>query len=270
MAKDEASHRDMQMVFRELRDLGWSESDVRQYGKLFEYRRRWGAINLERDERQFLSKADAALSQHRLSKTPLPNRDSSLPRGRSDYTPMSSRSTVRAAMPRNVGHETDCFVALDFETADQGRDSACSIALVRVERHVIVHREHRLIRPPRQKFLFTSIHGISWSQVADAPSFRELWPELKPCLEGARFIAAHNSSFDSGVMQVCCDQAGLSPPMQPYFCTVQLARKTWNIRPTKLPDVCRYLNLSLNHHDALSDAEACANIVLAAIRYGGM
>jgi DNA polymerase-3 subunit epsilon len=58
--------------------------------------------------------------------------------------------------------------------------------------------------------------------------------------------------------------------MQPYFCTVQLARQNWNIRPTKLPDVCRHLNLSLNHHDALSDAEACANIVLAAIRDGGM
>ncbi|MCP9916257.1 3'-5' exonuclease [Cyanobium sp. ATX 6F1] len=173
-------------------------------------------------------------------------------------------------MPRNGKLETDCFVALDFETADQGRDSACSIALVRVERNAIVHREHRLIRPPRQKFLFTSIHGISWPQVADAPSFAELWPELETCLEGARFIAAHNASFDSGVMRACCDRAGFSPPLQPYFCTVQLARKTWNLRPTKLPDVCRHLNLSLNHHDALSDAEACANIVLAAIRDGGM
>ena len=257
MPKDEASHRDRPMAFRELRALGWPEHDVLRYGKLLDYRRRWGAINLEREERQFLSKAEAALSQHRSSKTPQPQQTSGLGRRRS-------------GLPRQARLETDCFVALDFETADQGRDSACSIAIVRVEGHAIVHREHRLIRPPRQRFLFTSIHGISWPQVADAPSFAELWPELEPWLDGARFIAAHNSSFDSGVMQACCERAGVSPPIQPYFCTVQLARQTWNIRPTKLPDVCRHLNLSLHHHDALSDAEACANIVLAAIRDGGM
>lgn len=257
MPKDEASHRDRPKAFRELRSLGWPEHDVLRYEMLLEYRHRWGAINLEREERQFLSKAEAALSQHPSSKTPQPQQTSGLHRSRS-------------ALPRQARLETDCFVALDFETADQGRDSACSIAIVRVEGHAIVHREHRLIRPPRQRFLFTSIHGISWPQVADAPSFAELWPELEPCLEGARFIAAHNSSFDSGVMQACCDQADLPPPRQPYLCTVQLARITWNIRPTKLPDVCRHLNLSLKHHDALSDAEACANIVLAAIRDGGM
>ena len=36
------------------------------------------------------------------------------------------------------------------------------------------------------------------------------------------------------------------------------------IRPTKLPDVCRRLGIPLLHHDAASDATACARIVLAA------
>lgn len=157
-----------------------------------------------------------------------------------------------------------CFVALDFETADQGRDSACSIALVRVEKGRIVQREHHLIRPPRRTFQFTSIHGISWLQVSNAPTFGELWPQLAACLVGAQFIAAHNASFDAGVMRACCEQAGLRPPSQPFVCTVQVARRAWNLRPTKLPDVCRHLGLPLRHHDALSDAEACANIVLAA------
>jgi DNA polymerase-3 subunit epsilon len=163
------------------------------------------------------------------------------------------------------GVPQDCFVALDFETADQGRDSACSVALVRVEKGTIVRREHRLIRPPRRTFQFTAIHGIRWSQVAEAPTFGELWPELASCLVGAHFIAAHNASFDASVMRACCDQAGLRPPSQPYLCTVKIARQAWNLRPTKLPDVCRHLGLPLQHHDALSDAEACANIVLAAI-----
>jgi hypothetical protein len=50
----------------ELRDLGWSAEDVRRYEELWEYRHRWGAINLERDDRVFLRRAEAALPQ-RLS-----------------------------------------------------------------------------------------------------------------------------------------------------------------------------------------------------------
>ena len=45
----------------ELRELGWSAEEVRVYEELWEYRQRWGAINLERDERVLLRKAEAAL-----------------------------------------------------------------------------------------------------------------------------------------------------------------------------------------------------------------
>ena len=43
-----------------------------------------------------------------------------------------------------------------------------------------------------------------------------------------------------------------------------LARKTWQIFPTRLPDVCNRLGIDLDHHNALSDAEASAMIVIAA------
>ncbi len=45
----------------ELKAIGWPPEDVRRYEELWEYRQRWGAINLERDERLFLRKADGAL-----------------------------------------------------------------------------------------------------------------------------------------------------------------------------------------------------------------
>jgi len=222
-----------------LRAAGWAEPDVHRFEQLWTYRSRWGAAHLEPGERQFLRRAENALQ--------------------------TQQRTPAAVLRMEPGAaQADCFVALDFETADPGRDSACSIALVRVEGRRIVQREHRLIRPPQRTFAFTSIHGISWSQVAEAPTFGELWPQLAPLLAGARFIAAHNASFDAGVMRACCEQAALAPPVLPYLCTVKLARDTWNLRPTRLPDVCRHLGLALRHHDALSDAEACAAIVLAA------
>ena len=45
----------------ELKCLGWSEADVARYVELWEYRQRWGAMNLEREDRLFLRKAEKAL-----------------------------------------------------------------------------------------------------------------------------------------------------------------------------------------------------------------
>lgn len=156
------------------------------------------------------------------------------------------------------------FVALDFETADHGRDSACQIAAIRVEDGAIVARAVHYVRPPRSTFFFTDIHGITWKQVAREPTFAELWPRVAPIFDGAAFIAAHNASFDRSVLNACCAAARMPAPAPPFLCTVKLARSAWSLNPAKLPDVCRHLGIPLRHHDAASDAEACARIVLAA------
>lgn len=161
-----------------------------------------------------------------------------------------------------------CFAAIDFETADNGRDSACSVAVVLAEDGRIVEQLHALIRPPRSRFLFTHIHGLTWADCREQDDFAGLWPRMTPLLDRAEFLVAHNAPFDKGVLNACCAAHGLPNPKKPFACTVRLARHVWNVYPTKLPDVCRHLNIALNHHDALSDAQACAGIALAALRQG--
>lgn len=158
----------------------------------------------------------------------------------------------------------DTFVAIDFETADRWYDSACAVALVRVEGGKIVSTKSCLIRPPRRDFEFTYIHGITWPMVANEPNFGEIWPTMESILDGAIFLAAHNAAFDRSVLHTCCEAAGLEPPTISFQCTVTLARKQWGLYPTKLPNVCYHLGIDLNHHDPVSDATACARIVLAA------
>ena len=156
------------------------------------------------------------------------------------------------------------FVAIDFETADHGADSACAVGLVRVEAARIVARETVLIRPPRPRVVFTYIHGITWPMVKDAPAFGDVWAKLAPLLDGATFFAAHNAPFDRGVLKACCAAHGLAAPALPFVCTVQLARRKWALKPANLPAVCRRLGIGLIHHNPGSDAEACARIVIAA------
>lgn len=156
------------------------------------------------------------------------------------------------------------FVAIDFETANRAKESACAVGLVRVENLQIVQKAYYLICPPQSHFEFTHIHGIRWTDVAAQPTFGDLWSELHPLIAGTDFIAAHNAGFDRAVLHACCNSYSIPRPAQDFICTVQLARRTWSLYPTKLPDVCRYLGLQLDHHYALSDAEACAQIVIAA------
>lgn len=156
------------------------------------------------------------------------------------------------------------FVAIDFETADNGADSACAVGVVRVEDLKVVARETLLIRPPRPHILFTAIHGISWPMVKDAPDFGGVWARVAPLLAGATFLAAHNAPFDRRVLAACCTAHGLAVPELPFVCTVQVARRKWALKPANLPAVCRRLGIGLIHHNAGSDAEACARIVIAA------
>jgi DNA polymerase-3 subunit epsilon len=134
--------------------------------------------------------------------------------------------------------------------------------LVRVTNGAIVDTARRLIRPPKSTIKHTSIHGLRWADLKDQPRFCEVWTELSHMLDGADFLAAHWAAFDKSVLRASCMGAGMVPPDLPFLCTVALAREAWNIYPTKLPDVARALELSLDHHEPLSDALACANIVL--------
>lgn len=160
------------------------------------------------------------------------------------------------------------FAAIDFETASHGRDSACAVGVVFVAEGRIVHREQHLIRPPTRDFAFTHIHGLTWNHVSAASSFGEVWRTLHPLLREVQFLAAHNAGFDRSVLNACCLRYSLDRSDTPFVCTVALARRLWNVRPTRLPDVCRHLRIALRHHDAASDAEACARIVMAAERTG--
>jgi DNA polymerase III subunit epsilon len=160
------------------------------------------------------------------------------------------------------------LVAIDFETANCSADSACAIGMVSIERGKIVKRGYRLIRPPRQRFIFSYLHGISWTDVKAQPTFVEVWNDFRLFWKDADYFLAHNAPFDRNVLTTCCSSAGKRPPRVPFICTVRVARSHWNFRPANLPAVCTQLGISLNHHDAASDALACASIALRAMKEG--
>lgn len=158
------------------------------------------------------------------------------------------------------------FAAIDFETANYLPHSACAVGIVMVEHGCIRARGFHLIRPPSSHFTFTRLHGISFAEVKHAPQFPEVWEEICPIIHGVPFLAAHNSSFDSRVLSACCSYYDLPLRRLSFVCTVRLARERLQIDRPNLAHVCSVLGIPLRHHDALSDAEAAAQIVLHAWR----
>lgn len=158
------------------------------------------------------------------------------------------------------------FTAIDFETATGHRYSACAIGLVTVENGEITDQYSALIRPPGNEYWSVNIgvHGIRPKDTASAPTFAELYPEIHKRLAG-KTLVAHNEAFDRSVLKstmahYALDYTELALPER-WECTVKIYRAK-GIRPCKLSDCCRHFGIQLNHHEALSDALACAKLYL--------
>ncbi|GLZ08229.1 DNA polymerase III subunit epsilon [Actinomadura sp. NBRC 104412] len=166
------------------------------------------------------------------------------------------------------------WVAIDFETANSLRGSPCSVGLVKVKEGQIVEEWSSLIRPPDGHDHFDAfnvgMHGITADDVRDAPR----WPEtLERIVEyaGEMPFVAHNAAFDIGVLADACRASGLPIPDLRFACTLVVARRTWTgLLSYKLPVLSDALGLEVRrHHDALDDARAAAEVMLAALRRQG-
>ena len=117
------------------------------------------------------------------------------------------------------------FIAIDFETANSSRSSACALGLVEVKDGRIT-TEHSWLIDPQQRFdgMNISIHGITPSMVIGQPTFQDLWPTVEPLLHG-QIVVAHNASFDMSVLRYCLDGISLSYPQFQYLCTYLLGKK---------------------------------------------
>lgn len=156
------------------------------------------------------------------------------------------------------------FIAIDFETANEKRNSPCSIGIAVVENGKIIKEIHYLIKPKEMRFMPINIgiHGIRPKMVESEPEFDEIWKEIKGYFDKS-LVIAHNASFDISVLRNTLNLYGITMPNFDYICTMKLARNFYkNLENAKLNTVNDFLGYKFNHHDALADALACSNILI--------
>ena len=154
------------------------------------------------------------------------------------------------------------FTAIDFETANSDPSSICQVGLVRIENSIVVKEINILVQPPRNYYWknFIAIHGITPNMTAFSPTFGEVWTTIEPYIAGEN-IVAHNISFDNNCLKRSLAHYHLAQPDYKTHCTYRIYRK-------KLSLLCQEHNIHLNHHDALSDANACAMLFLKHLQSG--
>lgn len=156
------------------------------------------------------------------------------------------------------------FTAIDFETANRHRRSACSLGLAVVRDGIIVEKKYWLFKPEpfEVDFYNQKVHGISIGMLHDKPTFAELWPEVEHYLLN-QLIVAHNAIFDLDVLSKTLGHYGIEFKPHNHYCTLLASERFFQgRRSAKLNEVASYFGIVLNHHDALSDAVASAEIAI--------
>ncbi len=169
------------------------------------------------------------------------------------------------------------IIGIDVETANSTAGAVCALGIAVVQRGAVVRDAHWLVNPGGTfDARYIQIHGITASAVRGRPSIVGIWPEVLQFLERAKtdfaqprlfdFIppdetpvtfVAHNAPFDRGQLE---SALGMALPFH-LDCTVAMSRKAFPQLPRhNLSTVAAHLGIPLKHHDALSDARACALI----------
>lgn len=162
------------------------------------------------------------------------------------------------------------FTAIDFETANSSLASPCAVGLVRVRNGQITDSLELLIKPPYPNDWFSpmniQVHGITQQMVQGAPEFATAFDQMLAFIEDDILIA-HNASFDMGVLRSSLTLSQIEIPSIRYSCSLQIARKTYNLESYRLNAVAYAIgHEEFDHHNALADSDACAKIVIHAAK----
>jgi len=153
------------------------------------------------------------------------------------------------------------FVAIDFETANPKRVSACAIGYARVCNCKVVESNGYLIKPIGGHSDFQSkIHGIKEEHTFDKPEFGDLYNKIRHIFQYP--LVAH-SVFDKQVLKALSDYFDLDLQFK-YIDSCSIAKERLpTLKNHKLKTLVKHFELpKFKHHDATEDALACANVFM--------
>lgn len=164
------------------------------------------------------------------------------------------------------------FVAIDVETANADMASICQIGLARFKDGKLVEEWSSLVDPEDYfDFINIDIHGIAEEDVVGAPTFSEVVGDLSSFLSGS--VCVSHTHFDRVSVGRALEKYSLNPIETVWLDSARVARRTWEEcawRGYGLSNVCEIIGYKFKHHDALEDAKASGQVIIAAVEKTGL
>jgi len=157
------------------------------------------------------------------------------------------------------------FAAIDFETANEQLSSICSIGVVIVRNGIIAERFYSLVQPEPNYYSYrnSQVHGLTDADTSQAEVFPTVWEQISPLIDGLPLVA-HNKGFDETCLKTVFKTYQMDYPDYRFYCTLAESRRQLRHLPNHqlhtVAEDCGYI--LTNHHNALADAEACAEIAM--------
>lgn len=164
------------------------------------------------------------------------------------------------------------FVAVDFETANPSYASICQIGFARYSRGELTD-EWKSYVDPEDYFhpMSVRVHGIDFPMVQGAPRIPDVHADLHRWLDGS--VAVSHTAFDRVALQQALEKYGLPAPDCRWLDSSLVARRAWDecaYAGYGLAPVCRLIGYDFTHHDALEDAKAAGQVLIAACARSGL
>ncbi len=162
------------------------------------------------------------------------------------------------------------FNVVDVETANSRYSSICQIGVVHV-RDGRIHGAWKSLVNPEERFSPSNIrvHGIKQHHVMHSPTLPQVDYGLRRRLRDAVLVS--HSPFDRVAFRQAMAKYELEPLPVTWLDSVMIARRAWPERSGfSLGSLARDLGIEFEHHDALEDARACAEVVLRACNATGL
>lgn len=158
------------------------------------------------------------------------------------------------------------FVVVDVETTGfrPPGDRVIELGCVRLRDGRMTDRFETLLNPRRPvPGPITGLTGISWSMLADKPTFEQICPEFLDFLGDSVFVA-HNAPFDWRFIQSEVSLAVGRKLLNQRICTRAMSRRLLpEVRGHGLDEVARFFNLEFEgRHRAFGDALVTAEVLL--------
>lgn len=162
------------------------------------------------------------------------------------------------------------FIAIDFETANEHMNSACSLGIACVNNFEIIDQKYYLIQPPSNSYnpYNSELHGIFPDDTKDSPTFDVIWNEIETLFHDC-IVVAHNARFDMTVLKSCLDTYSIALPDFQYIDSIAISNRAIADKnySKSLVDRANYFKIPIeSHHNALNDAIVCAQITIASVR----